>query len=339
MAKDCQYCGTSVFIPEQGALVLNSIHPHQGGKEFPLRLTYESPEAKVYSYKNKDELRLALVDWFEGSTPDYWVHILNTENSQSFPISIQHLYERLQSPELAELIHSGSFQSHLQPIVDMKNNRVYGYESLLRTKDLSVPPGELFSYASRSGLQSMLDQKARRTAVKAKSEHLNAGDKIFINFLPSTIYVPEFCLKHTFQIVKEFNIDPEDLVFEVVETEKIDDVEHLKSILETYKASGMKVALDDVGSGYSTLEMLSLLQPDYLKIDRSYIQNCHSDVNNQAFLFDVMERAKQLNIHVLAEGIELQEEWEWLQQLGVDFGQGYYIGKPQAVPEKEFILP
>ncbi|MYL50412.1 EAL domain-containing protein [Halobacillus litoralis] len=339
MAKDCQYCGTSVFIPEQGALVLNPKHINQAGKEPSLPLNHESPEAKVYIYRSKEELRLALVDWFEASTPDYWIHILNTESSQSFPISIRHLYERLQYPELADLIHSGLFQSHLQPIVDMKHNRVHGYESLLRTKDLSVPPGELFSYASRSGLQSMLDQKARRTAVRAKSEHLNAGDKIFINFLPSTIYVPEFCLKHTFQIVKEFNIDPEDLVFEVVETEKIDDVEHLKSILETYKASGMKVALDDVGSGYSTLEMLSLLQPDYLKIDRSYIQNCHSDVNNQAFLFDVMERAKHLNIHVLAEGIELQEEWEWLQQLGVDFGQGYYIGKPQAVPEKELILP
>ncbi|MEC3885049.1 EAL domain-containing protein [Halobacillus sp. HZG1] len=339
MAKDCQYCGTSVFIPNQGALVFNSKHSQLGENKFPLPLTHESPDAKVYAYRSKDELRLALVDWLGDSALDYWVHILNTENSQSFPISIQHLYERLQHPELAELIHAGLFESHLQPIVDMKNNRVYGYESLLRTKDLSVPPGELFSYASRSGLQSMLDQKARRTAVKAKSEHLNVGEKIFINFLPSTIYVPEFCLKHTFQIVKEFNIDPEDLVFEVVETEKIDDVEHLKSILETYKASGMKVALDDVGSGYSTLEMLSLLQPDYLKIDRSYIQNCHKDVNNQAFLFDVMERAKQLNIHVLAEGIELQEEWDWLQRIGVDFGQGYYIGKPQAVPEKELILP
>ncbi|QAS54698.1 hypothetical protein HLI_17625 [Halobacillus litoralis] len=185
----------------------------------------------------------------------------------------------------------------------MKENRIFGYESLLRTEN-QIP-----------------------------------GQKIFINFLPSTIYVPEFCLQHTFQIVEEFNIDPSDLVFEVVETEKIKDVDHMKSILDTYKSSGMKVALDDVGAGYSTLEMLNLLQPDFLKIDRSYIQNCHTSPEKQAFLYKVMDRAKHIGIKVLAEGIETRDEWNWLHALGVNYGQGYFIGCPEAVPEKELILP
>lgn len=209
----------------------------------------------------------------------------------------------------------------------MKKDEIYGYESLLRTEGENINPAELFSYAKQSGLQSMLDQKARRTAVKAKSD-----------FLPSTIYVPEFCLQHTFQIVKEFNIDPADLVFEVVETEKITNVEHLKSILDTYKTSGMKVALDDVGAGYSTLEMLSLLKPDYLKIDRSYIQNCHEDLTSQDFLFQVMRRASNLGIKVLAEGIETRNEWNWLRELGVDYGQGYFIGKPAPLPKETINL-
>lgn len=185
----------------------------------------------------------------------------------------------------------------------------------------------------------MLDQKARRTAVKAKSEHLLEGQKIFINFLPSTIYVQEFCLKHTFQVVKEFDLNPSDLVFEVVETEKITDVAHLKSILDTYKSSGMKVALDDVGTGYSTLDMFNLLQPDYLKIDRSYVEDCHKSIENQTFLYQVMERADRIGIQVLAEGIETKEEWDWLRKLGVDYGQGYFIAKPQPYPEKELIFP
>ncbi|MGP4062633.1 EAL domain-containing protein [Halobacillus sp. H74] len=105
-------------------------------------------------------------------------------------------------------MQDGSFKAHLQPIVDMKENRVFGYESLLRTENQIVAPGKLFEYAQSSGMQSMLDQKARRAAVKAKSDFLLPGQKIFINFLPSTIYVPEFCLQHTFQIVEEFNIDP-----------------------------------------------------------------------------------------------------------------------------------
>ncbi|WP_281975858.1 EAL domain-containing protein [Halobacillus litoralis] len=339
MAKDCQYCGTSIFIPESGAIVFNPEHIKEVVKQFPLPLAHESEEAYVFHYHSQAELKASIEVLFKTSTPDYWAHILNTKTSQSLPISIQHLYERISKPELAAIIHDGNFNAHLQPIVDMKENRIFGYESLLRTENQIVAPGKLFEYAQRSGMQSMLDQKARRAAVKAKSDLLPPGQKIFINFLPSTIYVPEFCLQHTFQIVEEFNIDPSDVVFEVVETEKIKDVDHLKSILDTYKSSGMKVALDDVGAGYSTLEMLNLLQPDFLKIDRSYIQNCHTSPEKQAFLYKVMDRAKQIGIKVLAEGIETRDEWNWLHALGVNYGQGYFIGRPEAVPEKELILP
>ncbi|WP_079478410.1 EAL domain-containing protein [Halobacillus salinus] len=338
MSKDCQFCGTSVTLPNKGALVINrkNVDVEQQSE---LLIDYQDDETMVFQYTTMSNLVTTLELLRKRNTSNFWLHILNLDTKQSFPISIDHLYERLKHPELASIIHNGSFTSHLQPIVDMQTNEVFGYESLLRTTEQSVNPGELFSYAQQSGLQSMLDQKARRSAVKAKSDYLAKGQKIFINFLPSTIYVPEFCLKHTFQIVREFQIEPEDLVFEVVETEKVSDVDHLKRILDTYKASGMKVALDDVGTGYSTLEMLSLLEPDYLKVDRSFIRNCHIDKENQEFLYQVMERAEMIGITVLAEGIETIEEWTWLHQLGVDLGQGYFIGKPQAVPEKEFILP
>ncbi|ASF40203.1 EAL domain-containing protein [Halobacillus halophilus] len=338
MSKDCQFCGTNFLIPESGSIVLNqkkSIKPLQ------LFVSHEDEETIIYRYKSKKELKTSLgvlLSSATTATSKDWLHILNLDSTQYLPISIQHLYERLDKPELGEIIQHGTFTSHLQPIVDMKNDEIYGYESLLRTEGENINPAELFSHAQRSGLQSMLDQKARRTAVKAKSDFLQKGQKIFINFLPSTIYVPEFCLQHTFQIVKEFNIDPADLVFEVVETEKITNVKHLKSILDTYKTSGMKVALDDVGAGYSTLEMLSLLKPDYLKIDRSYIQNCYEDLTSQDFLFQVMRRASNLGIKVLAEGIETRNEWDWLRELGVDYGQGYFIGKPAPLPKETINL-
>lgn len=339
MGKDCQFCGTNVSIPERGVLVLNRKNIGLTNLPGDLTVDYDDEETIVLKYDSMLSLLKSIEPLFQKSMPNYWLHISTLDNTQSFPVSIQHLYERLKQPDLAHIIHSGEFTSHLQPIVDMKSNEIYGYEALLRTSGHSVNPGELFSYAHRSGLHSMLDQKARRSAVKAKSEHLTKGVKVFINFLPSTIYVPEFCLQHTFQIVEEFQIDPGDLVFEVVETEKITDVNHLKSIFDTYKASGMKVALDDVGTGYSTLEMLTLLQPDFLKIDRSYVQNCHINEKNQDFLFEVMERARGLDIQVLAEGIETDEEWQWLHKLGTDLGQGYFIGKPKAEPVKEIILP
>ncbi|MBH0231521.1 EAL domain-containing protein [Halobacillus yeomjeoni] len=339
MAKDCQYCGTQVIVPDQGSLVVN--HKDVRWEEYPPKLMSPriNEDAVIFSYQNKQQLQAAVRSFYEENSSPYWVHIVNDENSHSFPISIEHLYERLTNSHMSDIIHESSFTAHLQPIIDVRQNKIYGYESLLRTEGHTVNPAELFSYAARSGLQSMLDQQARKAAIKAKHDHLEKGQKIFINFLPSTIYVPEFCLKHTFKIVEEYKVDPSDLVFEVVETENISDVDHLKSILETYKSSGMKVALDDVGKGYSTLERLTLLNPDYVKIDRSYIDHCHVNVENQKFLKEVVSRSKKLGIKVLAEGIEKEEEYLWLKNIGIDFAQGYFFGRPLPTPEKDLILP
>lgn len=118
----------------------------------------------------------------------------------------------------------------------------------------------------------------------------------------------------------------------MVETEKIIDIEHLKNVFATYKRSGMKVALDDVGAGFSTVDMLTLLQPDYVKIDRHYIQNCDQEKEKQHFLKEVIHIANELSIHVLAEGIERKEELDYCREIGIPLAQGYYIGKPSPNP-------
>jgi len=241
---------------------------------------------------------------------------------------------RFHERETVNFIQHGKMVSHLQPIISLESKDVYGYESLLRAKDpaLSMSPGKLFDVAAKTGLHSLLDQRAREEAVKAREGKINKGIKSFINFLPSTIYNPDFCLQHTFKIVEKYQINPEDLVFEVVETEKIVDVNHLKSVFDRYKKEGMKVALDDVGAGFSTLDMFELLRPDYVKIDRNYITNCDQDQNKQDFLKEANERAHALGIITLAEGIERIEEAEVCESLGYDLGQGYLFGKPSENP-------
>ena len=216
----------------------------------------------------------------------------------------------------------------------MDSKEVYGYESLLRASNPLefISPGKLFQVANQTGLHSLLDRRAREEAIKAREGKIVPGIKSFINFLPSTIYNPDFCLRHTFKIVEKYKINPADLVFEVVETEKILDVDHLKNVLNQYKKEGMKVALDDVGSGFSSLDMLELLQPDYVKIDRSYISFCDQDDEKKKFLTEANERAHSLGILTLAEGIERVEEFEFCQSLGYDFAQGYLVGKPDLNP-------
>ncbi|WP_096155764.1 MULTISPECIES: EAL domain-containing protein [Bacillus] len=248
-------------------------------------------------------------------------------------------HELLANQDLIRIMRDGSFKTFFQPIVDLQSekNAIFAYECLLRPIKGGefLPPYPLFEFARNANLHNFLDQKARESSIISSSQKLNEDVKVFINFLPSSIYNPEFCLRHTFQIVKKYNVSPENLVFEVVESEKIKDLGHLQNIFRTYKNSGMKVALDDVGAGYSTLEVLEALRPDYVKIDRDYISFCDKDVEKQMFLQNVMGISRRLNLKVLAEGIERKEELVFCRELGIHYAQGYYIGKPSEEPMKE----
>ncbi|TYS67576.1 EAL domain-containing protein [Sutcliffiella horikoshii] len=242
------------------------------------------------------------------------------------------LLELVKNYDLLELITSNSFTTHFQPIIDLQNNdELIAYECLLRPhfKGQSVPPFKLFEFARETNLHNYLDQKARESSIVSGSkQQIPSHVKLFINFLPSSIYNPEYCLQHTFKIVRENHISPDQLVFEVVESEKIHDIDHLESIFKTYKKSGMQVALDDVGAGYSTLEILEKLQPDFVKIDRDYVSHCDTILEKQLFLKSVLNVATKLNIKVLAEGIERMEELKFCRDIGIHYGQGYLIGKP-----------
>lgn len=235
--------------------------------------------------------------------------------------------------DVIRVIEKGQFVSFLQPIVETSTGSVYGYESLLRTsEEAAIPPGRLFHTAQKLGMHSYLDKQARESAIVARKKYIEDGQKSFINFLPSTIYNPEFCLQHTFRIIEQYDVNPADLVFEVVETEKIQDIEHLKKVLNVYKREGIKVALDDVGAGFSTIQMLEKLQPDYIKIDRSYVSFCDQDKEKQLFIEEALQTASNLGVKTLAEGIERKEEHEYCQAAGIPLAQGYYFGKPSAEP-------
>lgn len=280
-------------------------------------------DESTYSYKSHNELLELLKNAVDNHVVE--VTLNHTSYNISHLISILHNYVDIQ------FIQNGKMMSFLQPIVSLETNKIYGYESLLRSNEenYQLRPGHLFTLANEIGLHSRLDQRAREEAIKARSNVIPKGTKSFINFLPSTIYNPDFCLQHTFSLVEKYAIDPQDLVFEVVETERIDDVPHLLSVLKRYKQEGMKVALDDVGAGFATLDVLSSLQPDYVKVDRGYITNCHQDQEKQAFLYKVKNLSLDLGFKTLAEGIETKEEFDFCKNLGLDLAQGYYIQKPQ----------
>lgn len=231
-----------------------------------------------------------------------------------------------------ELIQHERVISYYQPIVDSERT-VFGYELLARFHSPDgqmIYPDEAFKAARTRGRLYALDRLCRITAVRHAAPLVDK--KAFINFIPTSIYSPEFCLQSTVAVAAEFNIDPFQLVFEVVETDEVEDVEHLKSILRYYREKGFYYALDDVGEGYSTVELLAELQPHYMKLDRSYVDGVSSDVKKQENAELFLMKAKESGSVPLAEGIENEEDFIWLKTKGYELFQGYYFGKPASSP-------
>jgi len=241
---------------------------------------------------------------------------------------------RLRHIELIRIMERKQFRSFMQPIVRTRDESIYGYEFLLRPAESGPPfsPYELFRAAQETGFHSFLDRAARISAIETSARCLPHGFKRFVNFLPSSIYNPAYCLSHTFAAIRKFQLDPSDFVFEVVETEQIADIPHLGSIFEAYKSNGVKVALDDVGAGFSTLEVLDALKPDYVKIDRELVSYCDQHTDRRQQLKAILDLSLSFGATVLAEGLERREELEVCRELGVDLVQGYLFGKPAAEP-------
>ncbi|WP_432355626.1 EAL domain-containing protein [Sporosarcina sp. A2] len=231
-----------------------------------------------------------------------------------------------------ELIQNERVISYYQPIVDTECT-IFGYELLARfhsPEGEMIYPDEAFAAARARGRLYALDRLCRITAVRHAAPLINV--KAFINFVPTSIYSPEFCLQSTVAVANQFNIDPYQLVFEVVETDKVEDVEHLKTILRYYREKGFHYALDDVGEGFSTVELLAELQPNYMKLDRSYVDGVSSDTKKQANAELFLTKAKESGSVPLAEGIETKEDFEWLKSKGYELFQGYFFGKPAPSP-------
>lgn len=248
--------------------------------------------------------------------------------------NLENFLAKMQANWLLSMMSEERLTSAFQPIIDFRTGgSLYAYECLLRGSDQGqkVMPAKMFHIARHADLLFQIDLAARKSAVNAAAK-FNINSKIFINFTPTAIYDPEFCLRSTLSLIDKLGLRREQIVFEVIETELITDIEHLKNILDYYKKTGFGVALDDVGAGFSSLNLLSILKPDYIKIDIGLISKVDIDAYKAVICQKLIETGKALGITVLAEGIETAGEYQWCKAAGVDLGQGFYIAKPNRAP-------
>lgn len=245
---------------------------------------------------------------------------------------------RTQSDWLVDMMKENRFTSHFQPIVSIQNtSEIFAYEALLRGIDPDgkiVFPKKIIDTATGSGLLPQMDRMARLTAIAQFSPH-QAKQKIFINFAPTALYDPVFCLNTTVQAIDRAGISHDQVVVEVVESDEFKDSAHLKAIIDHYRKSGFLIALDDLGEGYSSLNLLHQVRPDFVKLDMALIRDVHRDPYKASITEKILEIAQNLNVQTVAEGIECVEELNWLQQRGATFAQGFLIGKPSPTPVQE----
>jgi len=234
-----------------------------------------------------------------------------------------------------ELISTKRIRMMYQPIIDCRQPHVpIGYEMLARgygEDGVMIPPVRLFSAARDQNQLFGLDRACRLEAIEAASR-LPATCSVFVNFIPTSIYVPEHCLATTMAAVTRVGIRPEQVVFEVVETERVDDLEHLRHILRFYRDQGFRYALDDVGQGFNNLQTLQALEPDVVKLDREWVSAIHLDREKRAVAQKVLDICWRIGATPLAEGIEYKEEAHVLCELGYTWQQGYYYGRPAYEP-------
>ena len=247
------------------------------------------------------------------------------------------LINRFKAKWLVDSVENGRYETWYQPIVYAKSSlqspTAFAHEGLFRIRDENntiVPPGLAFQLAETSDLLFSMDLVARRSAVECAAKAKLKG-KLFINFNPSSIYDPSYCLRATAASIHEIGFSPEDVVFEVTETHRANDLNHLKGILSFYRGAGFQVALDDIGSGWSGLNLLQKLRPDYVKIDMDLVRNIHYDDYKQNIVTNLIRIAKSSGIEVIAEGIEVEEEAQWLIDAKADYLQGYLFGKPKPM--------
>jgi diguanylate cyclase (GGDEF)-like protein len=235
--------------------------------------------------------------------------------------------------EFLSILERQTLYSVYQPIVSLQDGAVFGYEALTRGpvgSDFHAPL-ELFQYAEIEGNLYVLEKLAREKAIQgAILEH--SKQLLFINISSQVIYDPQFEPGKTLEILQKHNLHPSNVVFEITERSSLEDFSLAKKILEHYRKQGYRIAIDDAGAGYSSLQAIAELQPDFIKIDRSLIEHIHNNKIKEYILETFVTFAQKMNIQLIAEGIESPDELIKLTRMGVHYAQGYLLGKPGKEP-------
>jgi EAL domain-containing protein (putative c-di-GMP-specific phosphodiesterase class I) len=234
---------------------------------------------------------------------------------------------------LQRMISMNSILTFFQPIVYLDSLEVLGYEALSRGPDDSEFEGTelLFTFAESTNMLLELERLCRKNALRAaQDQHLEKH--LFLNSSARSFEDSHFTPGQLADYVHELGLRHDGVVLEITERVAIQEWGKFKKVLREFRNYGFHIAIDDMGAGYSSLQAIAELEPDFLKFDISLVRNIHENLIKMGLLETLVALSDKIGAKVIAEGIEDRREYEALRELGVALGQGYYF----AIPSPDF---
>ncbi|SOC18089.1 EAL domain-containing protein (putative c-di-GMP-specific phosphodiesterase class I) [Ureibacillus xyleni] len=239
--------------------------------------------------------------------------------------------------ELRKIIKNERLDTFFQPIVNLKTGETFAFEALNRpSKSQLFSSVDLFyEFVGKTDRIFEFEKFCRNLSLKRyisrlETDGLDNRFSLFINIHPHVLLDKNYHGGETLRLLKELGIQPDQVIFEITERSAVTDFKEFERVLSNYRSQGYRIAIDDVGSGYNSLKTIIYLKPEFIKLDRSLIQNIDQSDAGQQLISLIYNYAEQSGTTgIIAEGIERPEEIQTLQSIGIHYGQGYAIGRPK----------
>ena len=288
------------------------------GKEIYIQMTYS------ISFEEKNELKRTAntIKRYSKTNKNIVVYDKN--------LGIEKIHEKniLWTSKLKKALENGNIIPYYQAIYNLKTEKIEKYEALVRLIDednIAISPYYFLDVAKKSKQYLKLTKQV----VKKSFEYFKDKDYEFSINLTLEDITNKNISSYIVDMLKEYNIASK-VVFEIVESEGIEDFAHVNSFIDIVRELGCKIAIDDFGSGYSNFEYLIKLNADYIKIDGSLIKDILINKNNQEIVITIVDFARRQGFKTIAEFVSTKEIFDRVKELGIDYAQGYYIGEPKV---------
>jgi EAL domain-containing protein (putative c-di-GMP-specific phosphodiesterase class I) len=239
--------------------------------------------------------------------------------------------------ELRRIVADQDIRVRYQPIVRLADGQIHGFEALSAGPDGDIFENTemLFTFAEATDQILDLERICRRGAVRGATS-LPSGRKLFINCSAHGFADPE--LAATVRATeRQAGLAPADVVFEVTERVAHSNSHQFRRILDQLRGNGYHIAIDDMGAGYSSLQSVAEVQPDYMKLDNSLVRDLHRSPIKRNLLETLVSFADKLGAAVIAEGVETDAEFHTLREMNVPLGQGYFFAPPEPAPQRSLV--